>query len=1098
MTRKPLVLATAALLAAAVGATTWYAGGFQSSGADEGDASDANSSDAAGYAITKPYIIVFGDSEALATYRGGVRGLVAPARVDAAGSVQLDVDGVAATRYVQFLEGEQRAHESQIATLLGRSPTVLNRMQHALNAIVVRLSEAEAERVAKMVDVALVEAYREVPLQTDVGPALIGAEPVWQGTVAGVPRRIQGEGVVVGIIDTGINHDSPSFSAVDPIDGYRHVNPLGSGNYLGTCAPGQVDEGKCNDKLIGGYDFVCGPPGNACANPGFREEPGFVDTNTHGSHVAGTAAGNRRDAIFRGRTVRISGVAPRANLVAFDVCYTNIATGQGSCPNTSSVAAVNQAVADGVVDVLNFSIGGGANPWTDAVSMAFLNAADAGIYIAASAGNSGPGPNTMSHNEPWVGTTAAANSGRQDFALLMQVTSPSPVPAVLNSIILAEGSGGVALSAAVPDSSPLRISPTYDGGVDGCAAFPAGTFTGSIAVLQRGGCAFADKANSAAAAGAVAIVIGNNAAGAISPSVPGATIPAFGVTQAVGIALRDFGRANASATAGIRFPATPIPNTPDALAGFSSRGPAGNFPFIKPDITAPGVNILATIAGIDPNADDSQAVGLLSGTSMASPHHAGAAALLRSARPNLTVSEMKSAFMTTAVQTVLLPDEVTPANAFAGGAGRIQVDHALRAPLVFNETKANFIAANPAVAGGDPVTLNLASVGQGSCVGTCTFKRTVRNAWSTNAAYQVKLTGLPGSVSPSMLFLSPNQSKVVTITINGSSLPANGQFNFGTVTFTGSNNTPVQRLPLAIAVQPPAISLPASLSAALATNSTAQVPFTIGNTGGAPLQFNYLQGGSAPFKLENPFEFAFGYVSTRYSDPLVAGVNARFAADDFVLGNAMQVTQLTSDGFTGGGTPVTPTTAQAMRWSIYPDAGGVPAGNPASAAGAAVWSYSSTLTAPGISLSGNRVSLNMAAAGQSLALPAGRYWLVVNSVGTNANRWLRLRSTGSSAGMPGIALITVASDGSGAWAADPAVGLTMSVTGTVACGAPWITGMTPASGSILPGQSRATQATLQSNGLGAGNYKGFLCVSSNDPARPVVATPVNMAVGGGA
>ncbi len=109
-------------------------------------------------------------------------------------------------------------------------------------------------------------------------------------------------------------------------------------------------------------------------------------------------AGNHRDAVVKGGTRRISGVAPRANIVAFDVCFTDVQSGGGSCPNTATLAAVNQAVADGVVDVINYSIGGGVSPWSESVSLAFLNAVDAGIYVAASAGNSGPGPNTMGHH----------------------------------------------------------------------------------------------------------------------------------------------------------------------------------------------------------------------------------------------------------------------------------------------------------------------------------------------------------------------------------------------------------------------------------------------------------------------------------------------------------------------------------------------------------------------------------------------------------------------------------------------------------------------------------------------------------------------------
>src|SRR5690606_30456706 len=164
-----------------------------------------------------------------------------------------------------------------ISRSLGRGLDVSHRMQHAVNGIVVALTPSEAARIARMRDVRLVEGYREYTLDTDTGPRHIGAAQVWSGAAAGT--ALQGEGMVAAILDSGINFGSPSFAAVDPTDGYAHVNPLGAGNYLGTCAAGGVDEDRCNDKLIGGYDFVCEAPGNTCANLGFREEPGFGDTS---------------------------------------------------------------------------------------------------------------------------------------------------------------------------------------------------------------------------------------------------------------------------------------------------------------------------------------------------------------------------------------------------------------------------------------------------------------------------------------------------------------------------------------------------------------------------------------------------------------------------------------------------------------------------------------------------------------------------------------------------------------------------------------------------------------------------------------------------
>lgn len=186
-------------------------------------------------------------------------------------------------------------------------------------------------------------------------------------------------------------------------------------------------------------------------------------------------------------------------------------------------------------------------------------------------------------------------------------------------------------------------------------------------MVRRGTCSFTIKTNAAAAAGAVAVVIANNAAGGIIPSVPDTTIPAFGILQADGDALRDFAAANPQATAGVPYPAIIMTNTPDVLAASSSRGPAGNFDLLKPDVTAPGVRILAAVAGTTITGFE-DAVDLYNGTSMASPHQAGSAGLVRQARPDWSVPEIKSALAMTAERTVLLEDGITPAHPHAGGS----------------------------------------------------------------------------------------------------------------------------------------------------------------------------------------------------------------------------------------------------------------------------------------------------------------------------------------------------------------------------------------------------------------------------------------------
>lgn len=1044
---------------------------------------------------TGTYIVIFKEAP-LASYRGEKSGLPMPRKLTLAnGKARLDVKSYEAQKYVSYLQQRQLSLESKISsTIGGKGLQVRSRMQHALNGIVVDLSVKDAAKIGKLPEVMLVEGYREYPLETDTGPAHIGAAAIWDGSYTGAAGAYQGEGIVVGIIDSGINFGSPSFSSVDPVDSYTHVNPLGAGTFLGTCVAGQVDAGRCNDKLIGGYDFVCGAPGNTCGAANIREEPGFGDTSSHGSHTASTVAGNRRDVVFSGSPRRISGVAPRANIIAYDVCYTNTATGQGLCPNVSSAAAVNQALADGVVDTLNFSIGGGTSPWSDAVSLAFLNAVDAGIYVAASAGNSGPAANTLGHVEPWVSTTAAAQHGRGGFAVLMQVTGPAPVPANLAPLVLNQGGSGVAFAATIPGTTPLMVSSGIDTASDGCAAYPASAFAGAIVVIRRGTCSFSIKVNNASAAGAIAVVIANNAAGVIIPSVPGTTIPVFSVLQSEGDALRDFVAANpTTATAQISFPAVGLPNTADALGAFSSRGPAGSFDLVKPDITGPGVNVLAVTAGTTITGSE-QAIGLMNGTSMSSPHNAGAGALMRQARPTWTAPEIKSALMMTAVTTVYTEDQVTLANAFARGAGRLQVDRAVRAGLVLHETKANFQAANPSL-GGDPKTLNLASYANRSCSPTCTFTRTFRNTQTTGRIWNVKVTGLTGTVSSPSVFIPAGQSRAIRFTINTAKIPNNGKWYFGEIELSPALGTPVAdaspvlRMPVAVAVAPPVISLPASVSKSMVAGSSSTVDITVGNVGGSKLNYTVTNSGTAVGTMYSAARGAVnsGFRNTVYSDPATAGNAAQFSADDFDLLATTQIASISAEGFVVSGAAF-PGAATNLTWSIYPDAAGVPAGNPQSAPGAAVWTYTASPAGVGVSTAGGFISLNLLAAGQNVSLPAGKYWLVVNTRGTFANRWAQF---GSATGNGTFMSINVSTVGAGAWASNNAFsGLNMVIKGNVPCGAPWLGAAYPSYGTLAPAQVGLNSVAVNTTGMFVGSYTANVCFNSNDPINPSAAVPV--------
>ncbi|MCX7032776.1 MAG: S8 family serine peptidase [Arenimonas sp.] len=1046
------------------------------------------------------FIVLF-EEPSLSSYQGGTAGIeMAPRELHGTGKGRIDTRSLEAQNYLGYLQGRQMLMEEQMASVTGRDLSVRHRMQHAVNGIVVDMTTAESKRIAGLPGVKLVEGYREYVADTDVGPALIGAPAVWAGTASqpGGATAVQGEGIIIGMIDSGINFGSPSFAGTDPVDGYVHINPLGAGVYLGSCATGADDAGRCNSKLIGGYDFVCVAPGNQCGVANVREEPGFGDTNGHGSHTASTAGGNRRDVVFGGVPLRITGVAPRANLIAYDACYTNTSTGQGLCPNVSTVASINQAVADGV-DVINYSIGGGALPWNEATSLAFLSATDAGVFIATSAGNSGPGANTLGHLEPWTSATAASQHGRAGFGTLMQVTGPTPVPVGLQPVVLNNGTGGVALAATLPGTTPLRISAGIATTSDGCAAYPANTFAGSIAVVRRGTCSFSIKVNNASAAGAVAMIIANNAAGTILPSVPGTTVPAFSVSQTDGNALAAFGNANPSTTtAQISFPGVGLPNVADALAAFSSRGPAGTFNLIKPDVTAPGVDILATLAGTTLTGSE-QLIGTISGTSMASPHNAGAAALIRQARPTWSVSEIKSALLMTATTQVYLEDQVTLANPHAADSGRIRVERAIRAGLVMNETTANYTAANPGT-GGDPATLNLPSMARASCAPTCAFTRTFRNPGTSGGLWSLSVTGLNGTLSSSLVWIPAGGSRSVTVTINTAGIAANNAWNFGQLVLTqrlsggssAANST--LALPIGVTVSPPALSLPPSVSASVAQGNNGNASFNVANTGGTALNYAISTSGNgiADSYFAPRGAVSSGFRNTVYTDPATAANNAQFTADDFDLTSSTQISSLSVEGFVVSGAAF-PGAASSLTFSIYPDAAGAPAGNPQSAAAAASWTFTTPSTGPGVSTAGGFLSLDLAAAFQSVTLPAGKYWLVVNTTGTFANRWAQF---GSATGNGTFASISVSTTNTGAWTSNNAFpGLNMLVRGSVACGAPWLGTITPASGTIAPSApAQSTNVVLSTSSLAAGAYPAYLCVTSNDPVRASVALPVNLTV----
>jgi len=746
------------------------------------------------------YTIVL-KGEPLAAYRGGVSGYAPASRFTSGRKAgRLDAAAPASRAYVAYLAERQHAFVDTLGFAIGRPLTTVATMQHALNAVIVELDDREAAIALRRSDVELVERERMLELSTDRGPAFIGAPLIWDGTASnGVAS--QGEGIVVADLDTGINWESPAFAATGQIDGYVHTNPNGAGVYLGLCGPTppNADLGHCNDKLIGMYDFT-----STAANRS------AYDLDGHGSHTASTIVGNHWLAPFGGGTFTISGVAPHANVIAYRVCTSG-------CPTSASTQAANQAVVD-AVDVLNFSISGGIAPWGDSVSLAFRGAVEAGIFVAASAGNDGPVAGSTNHTEPWVETVAASTKDNV-VGFRFNLTAPSAPPDTQN----------LPLRPAAPPlptedivSAPIVKSPTFDDGSnDGCSAFAPDTFT--VPDLPAADTVFADgfdPATTPGRLGAVAVLaLDQNASNCGSVSRRAAALDA----GAIGVIFvdRDFINLGASETswsmlradwdaawavietdpeharASLLLPASSFPQRGDVVADFSSRGPrasSGQY-VVKPDITAPGVDILAAYTAEEGGATST---AMENGTSMSSPHITGSAALLRAVQPTWTPTEVRSAINMTSKIADLVNADGSATDPFDLGSGRVDLTRAALSGVVLDETAANFTAANPAT-GGDLSTLNLASMASASCATTCTFTRTLRSTTLTDQTYTVAGSGLGGGidVAPPSFTIGAGATQVITITVDGSALPAG--WSFGELSLTPDDVLlPALRMPIAI------------------------------------------------------------------------------------------------------------------------------------------------------------------------------------------------------------------------------------------------------------------------------------------------------------
>ncbi|HUK13727.1 MAG TPA: S8 family serine peptidase, partial [Thermoanaerobaculaceae bacterium] len=662
----------------------------------------------------------------------------------------------------------EAAQQRVAAALASRAigATEVYRVRRALNAISVYTTRDKLAAIRALPGVKAVHIVeKEYPTNSTSVP-FVGAQQVWTDTL-GLGKDLTGAGIKLGVIDTGIDYLHANFGGDGQASTYTNAAAATS-NFT------TLGGGFPSAKVVGGWDFA-GDLYNG--NNGPVPDPNPMDCGGHGSHVAGTAAGygvTGANATFAGPyntgvpfgSLKIGpGVAPLASLYALRVFGCGGSTGLTVAAIDWAMDPNNDGDMSDHLDVINMSLGSNFGHLSNTSALASEEAAAIGVVVVCSAGNSGdtffiagsPG------NSGRTISTAAVGDPEPNFPFVSLLVN---TPAAIAGNVAATASGFTNADNSVPpgpnNQTAAVLYPASN--QNGCNAFGAGTFTGSFALLDRGVCSFYIKIQNAQAAGAVGVIIDNNAANAPLVTMGGAVAGPNLTVPSIFISLEDGAKLKGQLPSPGVNATFAVQSAADTLASFSSRGPRPDAPFfLKPDVAAPGLNITSTLTGwtcdgvtikgciwptnvsgnrVNPNSQ----AGVLSGTSMASPHMAGTMALLRQLHPDWSVEELKALVMNTALHNVsTFPNGVGPRNGpDRVGTGREDV------PLAAQN---NVVAFNGDDAGAVSVSFGT------EVIGTFNGTKTVRvdNKGATDQSYTLAIENVvdnPGvsfSVPPSVL-----------------------------------------------------------------------------------------------------------------------------------------------------------------------------------------------------------------------------------------------------------------------------------------------------------------------------------------------------------